>query len=34
MPPEPARDEAESALSLAREILEALLSRLPAEVRP
>ncbi len=33
-PEEPVRDEAESALGLAREILEAMLSRLPAELRP
>jgi HEPN domain-containing protein len=33
-PEEPARDEAESALGLAREILEAMLSRLPAELWP
>ena len=33
-PEEPARDEAESALGLAREIFEVMLSRLPAELRP
>jgi len=33
-PEEPTRDEAESALGLAREILEAMLSRLPVELRP
>jgi hypothetical protein len=31
---EPAGEEAQSALVLAREILEAMLSRLPAELRP
>lgn len=31
---EPASDEAESAFRLAREILEVMLSRLPAELRP
>lgn len=31
---DPARSEAESALHLAREIFEAMLSRLPAELRP
>lgn len=33
-PEEPSRDEAESALVLAREVYDAILSRLPAEVRP
>jgi HEPN domain-containing protein len=33
-PEEPARGEAEAALILAREVYEAVLSRLPAEVRP
>lgn len=33
-PEEPAREEAESALHLAREIHETILSRLPAELRP
>jgi HEPN domain-containing protein len=31
---EPARDEVEDALALAREVYDAVLSRLPAEVRP
>ena len=33
-PEEPPREEAEGALATAREIYEALLARLPAEVRP
>jgi len=33
-PEEPARDEAEKALALAREAYDAILSRLPDEVRP
>ncbi|MHB1162029.1 MAG: HEPN domain-containing protein [Chloroflexota bacterium] len=33
-PEEPARPEAEGALALAREVYEAVLSRLPQEVRP
>ena len=33
-PEEPSREEAESALALAREIYDAVLSRLPAEVGP
>jgi HEPN domain-containing protein len=33
-PQEPPRDEAESALALAREVFDAVLDRLPAEVRP
>jgi HEPN domain-containing protein len=33
-PAEPSREEAETALAAAREALEAVLSRLPAEVRP
>ena len=33
-PEKPARDEAESALGLAREILKVMLSRLPAELQP
>jgi HEPN domain-containing protein len=33
-PEEPSREEAETALALAREVYEAVLSRLPAEVRP
>jgi HEPN domain-containing protein len=32
-PTEPSREEAEAALAAAREVLEALLSRLPGEVR-
>ncbi|MBI1951427.1 MAG: HEPN domain-containing protein, partial [Acidobacteria bacterium] len=31
---EPAREEAEKALSLAREVFDAVLGRLPMEVRP
>lgn len=31
---EPTREEAEKALALAREVLDAVLQRLPAEVRP
>jgi hypothetical protein len=31
---EPSREEVEDALVLAREVYEAVLSRLPAEVRP
>ncbi len=33
-PEEPTREEAERALSLAREVYEAILARLPEEVRP
>jgi hypothetical protein len=33
-PTEPGRDEAESALTLAREVYDAVLERLPGEVRP
>jgi HEPN domain-containing protein len=33
-PEEPAGEEAQSALVLAREVLEAMLSRLPSELRP
>jgi HEPN domain-containing protein len=33
-PQDPPRDEAESALSLAREVYDAVLDRLPAETRP
>ena len=33
-PEEPTRDEADSALRLAREVYEVMLSRLPAGVRP
>lgn len=33
-PEEPSREEAESALALAREVYEAILGRLPAEARP
>ena len=33
-PEEPARDEAEGALRLAHEVYEAVLSRVPAELRP
>jgi HEPN domain-containing protein len=33
-PEEPAGDEAQSALALAREVLEVMLSRLPSELRP
>lgn len=33
-PEEPSRDEAEEALALAREIYDAILTRLPEEVRP
>ncbi len=33
-PQEPSRQEAEAALALAREVYEAVLSRLPEEVRP
>lgn len=33
-PEEPSRDEAEQALSIARDVYEAVLSRLPREARP
>jgi len=33
-PEEPSREEAEEALALAREVYEAILARLPEEVRP
>ncbi len=33
-PEQPSREEAEAALAVAREVYEAALSRLPAEVRP
>ena len=33
-PDEPPREEAEEALALAREVYEAILARLPEEVRP
>jgi HEPN domain-containing protein len=33
-PEEPSREEAESALALAREVYDTVLSRLPAEVGP
>jgi len=33
-PEEPARDEAEGALAIARELFDAILARLPSEVRP
>ena len=33
LPEEPDRDEAEAALTLAREVYDAILSRLPDEVR-
>lgn len=33
-PEEPSREEAEEALSVAREVYEAILARLPEEVRP
>lgn len=33
-PEEPSREEAEEALSVAREVYEAVLARLPEEVRP
>lgn len=33
-PEEPTREEAEAALATAREVYEAILSRLPEEVRP
>lgn len=33
-PEEPSREEAEAALVLARQVFEAILSRLPAETRP
>jgi HEPN domain-containing protein len=33
-PLEPSREEAESALALARDVFDAILGRLPAEVRP
>lgn len=33
-PEEPARDEAEKALALARAVYDAILTRLPEEVRP
>jgi hypothetical protein len=34
VPEEPEPDETEAALALAREVYEAVLSRLPEEVRP
>jgi hypothetical protein len=33
-PSDPPREEADSALTLAREVYDAVLTRLPAEVRP
>ena len=33
-PEEPSREETEAALALAREVYEAILARLPEEVRP